>query len=195
MSCSAELLSSRSCPNLCWYVQLFHLRCKTLHLLLLNLIWFIAALLSSLFRSCWMAAQTSAVSAIPTSFVSLAYLLRVGTIPSSRSLMKILIEIGPSISSWDVIFQLSSLIWHEIKNLHLWKKISLRVICCKGLLLVACSYTSTNYWVISFRNLCTLQKCNPKLLCIFNFECLIQLSIFTTPVLLKQLLSYYHKNT
>ena len=43
-----------------------------------------------------MAAQPSHVSATPSSFVSLADLLKVDTIPSSRSLMKILNSTGPS---------------------------------------------------------------------------------------------------
>ena len=49
---------------------LFLPRCRTLPLPLLNLIRFLSAQLSSLSRSCWMAAQPSGVSAIPSSFLS-----------------------------------------------------------------------------------------------------------------------------
>lgn len=44
---------------------LFLPRCKTLHLLSLHLIMFLPAQLSSLSRSCWMAAQPSGVSQTP----------------------------------------------------------------------------------------------------------------------------------
>lgn len=50
-SFSAELIYSRSSPILNWWVPLFLPRCKSLHLLLLNLIRFLTAQLSSLSRS------------------------------------------------------------------------------------------------------------------------------------------------
>jgi len=89
-SLSAELLSSRSAPNLNWCMCLFLHWCKTPHLSFLNLIRFLSAQLSSLSRSCWMVAQPSGGSATPHSFVSSSNLLRVDSNPSSRSLMKIL---------------------------------------------------------------------------------------------------------
>lgn len=66
-------------------------------LLLLNLMRFPSAQLSSLSRSHWMAAWPSGVSAVSPSFVSSAKLLRVHSIPSCRSLIKMLNKIGPSL--------------------------------------------------------------------------------------------------
>lgn len=79
----AEFLFSRSAPILCWCIWLFPSGCRSLHLLLLNLLY---ALLSSLSRSCWVAFWCIS----PSSFISSAHLLRVHSIPSSSSLMKML---------------------------------------------------------------------------------------------------------
>jgi len=59
---SAEFCSSKSAPNLYWIMCLFLPRCRTLHLPLLNLISFFSTKLSSLSKSCWMAAQPSSLS-------------------------------------------------------------------------------------------------------------------------------------
>ena len=76
-------------------------RCKTLHFPLLNFMRFQSAQFSSLLRSLWMAVQPSCVS--PTaSFVPSTDLLRVSSVLSSRSLMKMLNSIGPIIESWGI---------------------------------------------------------------------------------------------
>ena len=99
-SLSAELLHSRSAPSLYWCMGLFLPRCRTPHLPLCNLIRFLSAQLSSLFRSHWMAAQPASVFATPPSFVSPANLLRGHSVPTSRSLMKKLSKTGPSTDLW-----------------------------------------------------------------------------------------------
>ena len=99
-SFSAELLSSRSSPNLYCCTQLFLPRCKTPHLLLLNLIRFLPAQLSSLSRFCWMATQPSSVSSTHPNFVSSVNLLRADSVPSSMLLMKMLNETRPSTDPW-----------------------------------------------------------------------------------------------
>jgi len=96
-SLSAELLSSRSTPSLYWCMGLFLPSCRTLHLPFLNLIRFLSAQLSNLFRSHWMAAQSAGVCTTPPSFASSANLLRVRSNSSFRSLMKKLNKTGPSI--------------------------------------------------------------------------------------------------
>ena len=63
-------LSSRSAPNLYCCMQLFLPRYRTLRLLLLEIFRFLSAQLTSLYRSCWMAAQPSGASATIPSFVS-----------------------------------------------------------------------------------------------------------------------------
>ena len=87
-SLSTGLLSSRSAPSLYWCMGLFLPRCRTLHLPLLNFIRFLCAQLSSLYRSHWMPAQPSGVPATLPSFMSPANLLRLHSVPSSRSWMK-----------------------------------------------------------------------------------------------------------
>ena len=99
-SLSTELLFSRSAPRLYWFMGLFLPRCRNLHLPLLNFIRFLSAQLSSLSRSCWMAAQPSGVSSTLPSLVSSANLLRVHSNSSARSLMKKLNKTGPSIDPW-----------------------------------------------------------------------------------------------
>ncbi|XP_068788224.1 uncharacterized protein [Struthio camelus] len=95
-----ELLSSRSTPSLYWCMGLFLPRCRTLHLPLLNFRRVLSAQLSSLSRSLGMAAQSSGVSAPPPSSVSAANLLRVHSVPSSRSLMNTLNKSGPRTDPW-----------------------------------------------------------------------------------------------
>jgi len=99
-SLSTELLSRRSAPILYSYMRLCLPRCRTLHLPLLNFIRLFSTHLSSLSRSCWMAAQPSGVSATHPTFVSSANLLRVRFILSSRSLMSKLNKTGPSTDPW-----------------------------------------------------------------------------------------------
>ena len=91
----SSLRSSSSTGHSLTCMHVFLPRCKTLHLLLLNLIWFLSAQLSNLSR-CGMVAQPSGVSANPPSFVLSANLPMVDSIPSSRSLMKMLNKSGPS---------------------------------------------------------------------------------------------------
>jgi len=88
-SLSTELLCSRSAPSLYWCIGLLLPRCRTLHLPLLKFIMFLCAQLCSLSRSPCMAAQRSVVSATLPSLVSSANLLRIHSVPSSRSLMKL----------------------------------------------------------------------------------------------------------
>ncbi|KAK4806792.1 hypothetical protein QYF61_005588 [Mycteria americana] len=83
-----------------WCLGLFLPRGRTLPFPLLNFMRFLSAHFSSLFRSLWMAARSSAISATPPTFVSPANLLRVHSAPSSRSLMKMLNRTGPSIDPW-----------------------------------------------------------------------------------------------
>ena len=75
------LLSNRSVPILYWYLGLLLPRCKILYLPWFYFIKFLPAQLSSLSRSCWMAAQPSGVSATPPSFVSSINLLTVTLFP------------------------------------------------------------------------------------------------------------------
>jgi len=67
-----------------------------LHLTLLNLMRFTWAHFSRLSRSLWMASHLSGVSTAPLSLVSSADLLRVHSVPLSRSLMKTLSSTHPS---------------------------------------------------------------------------------------------------
>ena len=108
-SFSAELLSSRSTPNLYWCMQLLLPRWRTLHLL--TIIRILSTQLSSLSRSHWMVTQPSGVSATPPSFVSPANLLRVHSMPSFRSLIKkIIISLGRKMYSFLIILLLIDLI-------------------------------------------------------------------------------------
>jgi len=77
---STEVLSSRSSPNLYWFLWLLLPRCKTLRLLLLNFIRFLSTRISSVSSSHWMVAQPFGMSANPPSFVSSANLLKVDSI-------------------------------------------------------------------------------------------------------------------
>ncbi|KAK4826847.1 hypothetical protein QYF61_011715 [Mycteria americana] len=79
---------------------LFIPRGRTWYFHLLNFMRFLSAHFSSLSRSLWMAARPSDVSATPPSFVSSRNLPRVCSAPSSRSLMKVLNNIGSSIDSY-----------------------------------------------------------------------------------------------
>uniref|UniRef100_A0A8C3EYK4 Uncharacterized protein n=1 Tax=Chrysemys picta bellii TaxID=8478 RepID=A0A8C3EYK4_CHRPI len=74
---------------------------RTLHLSLLNLIRFLLAQSLNLSRSVWTLSLPSSISTPPRSLVSSANLLRVQSIPSSRSLMKMLNKIGPRTDPWD----------------------------------------------------------------------------------------------
>ena len=69
---------------------LFLPRCRTLHLLLLNLSRFLFIQYSSLAKSCCMAVKHSGVSATPPSFVPSANQLRMHSVPSFRSQTKVL---------------------------------------------------------------------------------------------------------
>ena len=99
-SFSAKPLSSWSAPSLYWCLVLFLYRCRTLHFPLLNFMRFPSVHLSSLSRFLRMAAWPSGISGTPHSFVSSADLLKVHSVPSSRSSMKMLNGTGPSINPW-----------------------------------------------------------------------------------------------
>ncbi|KAK4810941.1 hypothetical protein QYF61_013349 [Mycteria americana] len=75
-------------------------RCRTLHLSLLNFILFLLSHSSSLSRSLCKIALPSEVSTSPPILVSSANLVRVLSIPSSRSFMKMSNSVGPSIDPW-----------------------------------------------------------------------------------------------
>ncbi|KAK4825193.1 hypothetical protein QYF61_025121 [Mycteria americana] len=72
-----------------------HAQCSTQHLALLNLIQLALAHRSSLSRSLCRAFLPSSRSTLPHNLVSSANLLRVHSIPSSRSLIKLLNRTGP----------------------------------------------------------------------------------------------------
>ncbi|KAK4811045.1 hypothetical protein QYF61_015749 [Mycteria americana] len=74
--------------------------CRTLHLALLNPIQLTSAHRSSLSRSLCRAFLPSSRSTLPHNLVSSANLLRVHSIPSSRSLIKILNKTGPKTEPW-----------------------------------------------------------------------------------------------
>ena len=96
---SAELLYNRSAPNLYWCTQLFLPRCRTPLLPLLNLIRFPFTQLSSLSRSCWMAAQPSGHS----SQICIISKLAEGTFyPFIKVIVDILNKIGPSTDPWEL---------------------------------------------------------------------------------------------
>ena len=90
-SSSAELLSSRSAPNLYWCIWWILPRCRTLHMPLLNFMNFLSTQLCSPSRSYWMTAQLSGVPS--------ANLLRVHSVSSSRLLMSMLNMTSPNIKS------------------------------------------------------------------------------------------------
>lgn len=78
-------------------------RCRTLHLPLLNLMRFTQAHLSSLSRSIWMESLPSIASTAPHCLVSSENLLRVHSIPLSKSPTKMLNSTSPSIGSWGTL--------------------------------------------------------------------------------------------
>lgn len=80
----------------CW-MGLFFPRCMILQFPLLNTMMFLSAHFFSLLM---MAAWPSGVSATPSSWVSPANLLKVHSVQSSSSLMKMLHWTGPSIDPW-----------------------------------------------------------------------------------------------
>ncbi|KAK4827132.1 hypothetical protein QYF61_014526 [Mycteria americana] len=86
--------SFQRCMGLLWP------KCRTLHLALLNLIQLTSAHPSSLSRSLCRAFLASSRSTLPHNLVSSANLLRVHSIPSSRSLIKILNRTGPNTEPW-----------------------------------------------------------------------------------------------
>lgn len=73
-----------------WFLGLFHPRCRTLHMSLLNFTRSLPVHVSSLTRSLWLATWPSGESATPSSFVSSRNLLRVRSTPRSRLLMNML---------------------------------------------------------------------------------------------------------
>lgn len=91
-------VSYQSATSLHHRIKLLHPRCKTLCLFLLNLSSFLSACFFSLFllfTSLWTAVLPSRVWTAPPNVVSSANLLRVRSIPSSRSLMKTLNSMVP----------------------------------------------------------------------------------------------------
>ena len=92
---NTQVLLCRTLLTLYSSMRLLLLECSTLHLSLLNLRRSLTVQLSSQSRSRWMAAQTFGASATPPSFESSAHLLRVHSILSSRSLMKMLNKTRP----------------------------------------------------------------------------------------------------
>ena len=97
---SAKLFRSWSAPSMYWCMDLFLPRCRTLHFPSLNFMRFLSAHSSSLLRSLGMAAQPSGVSATPRSLVSSAYFLRVHSVTTSRSVMKMLNSMRSGINCW-----------------------------------------------------------------------------------------------
>ena len=96
-SAAGHLLTcTRACSSLSSGTGLYNL-------LLLNRIRFFPIQLSSLYRSYWIAAQPAGMSATPPSIVSWANFLRVDSIPSSRSLTRMLNMIGPSYHLWTTL--------------------------------------------------------------------------------------------
>ena len=96
----AELLSITLAPSLYWYLGLPWPMCRTLHLILLNLMRFTQAHFLSLSKSLWMVFQPSSLLTAPLSLMSSANLLKVHSIPLSMSRMKILTSTGPSNDPW-----------------------------------------------------------------------------------------------
>ncbi|KAK4810855.1 hypothetical protein QYF61_008827 [Mycteria americana] len=82
------------------YIGLLRPKCRTRHLALLNLIQLASAHRSSLSRSLCRAFLPSRRSTLPHNLVSSANLLRVHSIPSSRSLIKILNKTDPNTEPW-----------------------------------------------------------------------------------------------
>lgn len=94
---SAELFPLQSVPCLPCCMEIFSTGCRTLHLKFFSFLEFPLAYFSSLPRSSWTAALPSR---LPTALLSLPYeispvsLLRMHSLPSSRSSMKMLDGIG-----------------------------------------------------------------------------------------------------
>lgn len=65
-----------------------------------NFMRFLQVCFCSLLRSLWLAAHSSAVSTAPPNAVLAANRLGVRSVPSSRSLMKVLDSISPSLNLW-----------------------------------------------------------------------------------------------
>ena len=82
-------LLTRSSHSLYSYLGLSQHKCKTLHLILLNLMVFLWAYFPSLSRSFWMAPLHSVVPTAPHSLVTQAILLRVCCISSSMPLIDV----------------------------------------------------------------------------------------------------------
>jgi len=89
-SISSTQSSRHSAPSWQWCLGLLWPKCRTQHLILLNPIPLASAQLSNLSRSLCKASVPSGRSTLPASLVSSANLLRVHSIPSSRSSVKIL---------------------------------------------------------------------------------------------------------
>lgn len=101
-SFSTKLLSSWVAPRI--HCQVLSLSmCRILHSSLFNCMIFLSAHFFSLLRFLWMATQPSTASTSPPLFCVISKLPE-GTLHlSSRSLMKMLNETGPSIDPWGVL--------------------------------------------------------------------------------------------
>lgn len=99
-SFSVGLLSIHSSLKIHWYWGLPQLRCRTLHLALLNCTRFVRAHPLSVSRSLWMASLLSSISASSINLVSTENLLRVHSVPLFMSLIKILNNTDHSKDTW-----------------------------------------------------------------------------------------------
>ena len=115
---SAKLLYRWVSPSVCWCLGLFVPRSRTLYFPMLNFMRYLSAHFSRMLRSLGMTAWPSHLSATPLMSVQSAYLLRVHSASSSRSLMEMLNRTGPSTDSWGTSLVTSvqiSLLW-----VHCW---------------------------------------------------------------------------
>jgi len=120
-SFSGELISISFSASLYVCLGLPWPKCSTLHLALFNLVIFMWAHFSSLYRSLWMACLPSTVFTAQLSLVSPANLLRVQSIPLSMSLIKMFVSslsVGfeggePFSTSWVVPALVNRLLPHQ----------------------------------------------------------------------------------
>ena len=102
---STEVLTSQVDLSLCYTPGSWFPTCKTLHLSFLNFIRFLLAHSSSLSRSSCRVALPYKVSTSALSLISLENFIRVHLVPSSRSLLKLLNSVRPSINPWETPFE------------------------------------------------------------------------------------------
>ena len=118
-SFSIRKLSVRS-SCLYTYLGLHQLKCSILYLPLLNLIRLLWIHFSSLLRFLWKASLLSIVSTAPLRLVSPTNLLRVHSIPLSRSLINMLRSTGPMMDPWGTGLVISIQLDIELMTSTLW---------------------------------------------------------------------------